>query len=1037
MSGLFSVLLRVLALAVLLTGAAGARADTELGLWKSFDGRVNFTGTQVSVRSGSNTSAPCTIYAPSTIRSAKLTVPYGATVLSAQLYWAGSGASDYTVTFEGKEITATRTFTSTTVGNGFNYFGGAADVTAIVKPKGSGDYGFSGLTVANGSPWCGSQGVLGGFSLLVVYSLPSEPERVLNLYEGFRYVQNGEVVVNASNFRWNRTATPIQEKARIGHITWEGDPTLLRDGEQLIFEGTEMTDNLNPVGNQFNSSSNINNSDSSYGIDFDAYDTSVTISSWDDAVVTTRYKSGQDMVILNAEILVVPTLPVSDLAISIVRAGALKVGADVQYKVTVTNNGPYTESGAITVTNTLPAGMYYTSGIVTGWSCSATTTAGTCTYRGGLAPGASAPVLTVYTRVTTTGQKVNTVKVTGTTTDDDLANNTASDTGLATYPDGTVDTPPPPPKYIFTDSVCKPNIAIGVSGQSCKKYATATVGGKAASIYITATNDKGVPVAASDKADLTPSMEFMLVCNNPDTGSVGASYAGAAIPACVNAKPVWSPAVTIKFPKGTVSLAQSFVYNDVGKVMLSLRESGASESTDVFVSAPAQVGFRRISYGGYDNPGANTGAGTGFAPAGAFVTVEAGALLDDKKTFAPNFGNETPRAKINLDRSKITGVELLDAGILTESEKYSWNKGIVTTQAAWSEVGAINFDLDLTDPDGSNDAALAKRYFGVVVPGSTATVGRFYPAYFKTETAGPFDCPPRLPTAYYCPRGTLGAVYSKQPFGVAVYAYNDANVRVNNFGGEWSRPVTLSAVGPNGAAALATQFTPQAGTTSTVIAKATELRNSDGSLKAYELTYRPSYALAYAYDNGSPRGTTVSNPTGVYVRAVASETTVAGAVQVTSLRTGGGEVEQGVLVLSGRLKLANALGSDLLRTPLQARAEYWAGATAGWLFNPGFADALGGGVTDNEVTDPGCSPNFFGNGETCPPLVRADVNRVVMRAGAGVLWMRAPGKRPGGGTRSGSMTLRYGGWTWLPSTTGRISFGSPRSPVIYVREMYY
>jgi MSHA biogenesis protein MshQ len=39
--------------------------------------------------------------------------------------------------------------------------------------------------------------------------------------------------------------------------------------------------------------------------------------------------------------------------------------------------------------------------------------------------------------------------------------------------------------------------------------------------------------------------------------------------------------------------------------------------------------------------------------------------------------------------------------------------------------------------------------------------------------------------------------------------------------------------------------------------------------------------------------------------------------------------------------------------------------------------------------------------------------------------------------RNGTVTLRYNGWTWLPSTTGRVTFGSKRSPVIYVRELYF
>lgn len=1044
MRRLYALATRLLALLLLLAGAGSARADTPIALWKSFDGRVNFTGTQVSLRAYSNANAPCTIYAPTTNRTASLSIPYGATVLSAQLYWAGSGASDYTVTFEGLDVSATRKYASSTVGNGFDYFGGAADVTAIVQAKGSGTYNFSGLTVSNGSPWCSSQGVLGGFSLLVVYSLPSEPERVLNIYEGFRYVQNGEVVVTADNFRWNRTATAVQERARIGHITWEGDPTLAQGGETLSFEGAEMTDTLNPSGNQFNSSSNINNSSASYGIDFDAYDTSVTIWAGYDAAVTTTYRSGQDMVILNAEVLVVPTLPVSDLAISIVRAGALKVGADVQYKVTVTNNGPYTESGAITVTNTLPPGMNYTSGIVNGWSCSATATSGTCTYRGGLAPGASAPVLTVYARVTTTGDKNNTVKVTGTAIDDNQANNTATDYGVATNADGSTTTPTVLPSYRFTDSECKPNVAIGSAGQTCKAYAASTQGGKPATIYVTALNDKGVPTVANDKADTNASIQFWLVCNNPTKGSVSASYAGAVIPPCAaeGAAPALSSAVNVKFPLGSVSVAQSFLYNDIGKITLGLKESKGTASTEVFVSAPTQLAFKRISHGGVDNPGAKTGAGTGFAPAGAMLDIEIGALLNDKTTFAPNFGNELPQPRVSLGRSMIAGVGILDAGELIESHKFSWAKGIVATRAGWSEVGAINITTDLADPDASGNAASDKLYFGVSVPGSTAAVGRFYPAYFKTETTGPFDCPKNRPATCTCTRDTLGAAYSTQPFEVKVAAYNAANARVKNFGGEWYKAVTLSAVGAtvNAApgAALATNLTVPAGAANLTISTAAELKDANGVTTAYEIASKPSYKLGNPYNNAAPNATNVGDPLPVYLRATGSEPGLSGSAQITSMRSGVGLTEASVLILNGRLKLPNALGSDNLPTPLTVRAEYWAGAAAGWLLNPGYADALGGPVSGAEIKELVCSAAFLDKSETCQSVITtAGAKNVVMANGVGLLRLRAPGKRPGGAARSGNVTLRYAGWDWLPSTTGRISFGSHRSPVIYVREMYF
>ncbi len=1030
MRGLSLAGLRLLALLVLLAAMAGARADTPIALWKSFDGRVNFAGTQVTLRSkpnstsngkgnGNGNNAACAVAAPGTNLTADLSIPTGATVVSAQLYWAGSGAPDNTVTFQGAEVSASRKYTSNTIGGNYNYFSGVADVTSLVKA--SGTYNFSGLTVSNGDPWCGVQGVLGGFSLLVVYAHTDQPERVLNVYEGFQHLRNGKVEVNASNFRWNNPTLPVKETARVGHISWEGDGSLAQDGERLLFEGAEVTDGLNPAGNQFNSSSNINNSTTSYGIDFDAYNTSVTMGTGHDAVVTTVYETGQDMVLLNAEILVVPTMPVADLAIKIARAGALKIGTDVEYTVTVTNNGPYTESGTITVKNALPSGMYYVSGTVVGWSCSATSTAGTCTYTKGLAPGASAPTLTVRARVTTTGEKVNTVTVQGKATDDDHANNTASDTGTATNIDGTTTTSETAPTYVFTDSACKAGLAIGVAGQTCKKYAAAIAGGKAAPIFVTATNGSGVASAASKSKDVVASLEFMLECINPAAGTVSAKYADVAIPVCAPQGKVatWSAAVAITFAKDAVSVSLPLVYNDIGKIRLNMRDGKAIASTDVFVSAPVKIAFKRISYGGGDNPKVTAGAGTGFAPAGATVALEIGALLEGSAGFAPNFGNESPRSVVALGRSAIAGVVLDDLGALIPSDRAAWSGGILSTGAAWSEVGAINFVASLSDPEFSGDPARNNLYFDVNVPGSTEPVGRFYPAYFKTEVTGAFDCP----AASACVRPEKGAVYSGQPFSVTVEAYSAANQRLKNFRDAWFRPVSLHAVETAGGALLARKFTP-------LPAAVTSM----GAVNA------ATYALALGYNDATPRSTSISAPTMVYTRAVAADTTVAGSIEITSQRSGEVSDEGGVLVLSGRTRLPNALGSDLLQTPIALRAEYWAGA-AGWLVNAAYADvrafsagALGfSDCHGSFLVDGACKLAVLGAYE--PPTKVPQT--ITFKKGAAVLWLRAPGKREGGAAYNGRFSLKYKSADWLPSTTGRVTFGSSRSPVIYVREMYF
>ena len=1019
-------------LALLWSVMAPARADTPIALWKSFDGRVNFTGTQVSLRTASNTSGgACTVSSSGTSRNAKLTLPAGAEVMSAQLYWAGSGVSDSVVTFEGKAVTATRKYSSTTIGGGYNYFGGAADVTALVKAKGGGTYAFSGLTVSTGKPWCASQGVLGGFALLVVYSHKDEPERVLNLYEGFRFVQNAELTIDATNFRWPATLWPVQERARIGHITWEGDPTLAQDGERLRFEGREVSDALNPEGNQFNSRSNINHDSASYGIDFDAYDTTVTIWAWFNRRVTTSYRTGQDLVLLNAEILVVPTMPVSDLSIALARPGSFMAGRNTVYTVDVTNNGPYTEAGPVTVTNTLPAGLAYVSGSGTNWTCSASGQVVTCAYKGAIAPGTGAAQLAITARVNSAGEKINTATVKG-TDDDDPSNNSASHKDTAI---GGENTPGPTPipsltSYVFTEGACLPGIAIGAAGQTCRDYAAATRGGSETPVHLTAVIN-GVPAPASTTTTMTPTFQFALECVMPLAGSVGARYAGTALKPCADGGLAWSDPVKVTFAKNAVSVSQPFVYHDVGKVRLSLKEEGGGvAATREFVVAPLRLAFESIRSGKLDNPGNTDPGGRGFVPAGTMLTVRVGALLQDEKTYAPNFRESETSGVILEGAAARSG----DPGSFTERDAgvRSGAQGFLSTQAAWSEVGGARFVARLFHPDDGKDAKKDGAYLGVEVGRATVAVGRFYPAYFTTLATGPFDCPQRLPDDVACPNDVRGAVYSGQPFGVTVRAFNAANEALQNFAGDWFRPPALSAVNARGGAAMPLALA------SDPIKAPTRPDPIRGSA---------SYRLPIPYASPpSPPARPLppaawSPPTPVFVRAAYTEDdTVGGAVTVTSLRPEGEVSEEGgILVLSGRLKVSNVLSSDLLRTRVPLVAQYWAGTA--WLDNPAYADTAA--VTAGNLRFIDCKGRLAlkdaaGNAACDLAALGAVMpQNATLTGNPRGLQLRAPGKLPGGATRSGSAGLQFDGWPWLPSTTGRVTFGIHRSPVIYMRELYF
>lgn len=989
-------------LAMVLGLAAPARADTAIALTQTFNGAVNFTGTQVTIRSSSNNGNACSVYSSTTNRTATLSLPSGATVLSAQLYWAGSGnTADNTVTFQSTTVNATRKYSSSTVGNGMNYFGGAADVTSIVKAKGAGTYNFSGLTVSTGSPWCASEAVLGGFSLLVVYSHPNEPERILNLYEGFRYLQNSEFTLTATNFRWPSPWLPIREKARVGHITWEGDSTLLASGENLLFNGNELTDDMNPSGNQFNSKSNINRDSSSYGIDFDAYDTEVVQWIFYAPSVTTTYRTGQDLVILNAEILVVPTLPVSDLSISMTRGGSLQVGQSASYALTVKNNGPYTEAGPITVTDTLPAGMSYSGSSGTGWTCAASGQVVTCSYKTALAPNASAPALTINATVNQTGSLTNTATVAG-TSDNNTANNTVTDTATGTA------APVTNAGYVFTSKECAAGSTIGSA--ACPLYSANMSGGSGtpATIYVTAVSNNKAVALDTSKATSVP-MQFSLTCQNPATGKSGASYAGVALPACAANGSAWSNSVNVGFAKGSASTAlgqSNFIYSDVGTVQLNLLANKVTASSNAFTSMPSSLAFGAITNAdGMLNPGATAPGDPAFARAGEDFNVPVIALLSDGAV-AKNFGNETDLPNMELAGAPLAAVvgQMASPGELsTPVPVRIQGGGMVGYKLSYSEVGIIDLKPTLSDYLGTTPNAT----------GPLQAVGRFFPDHFETEIAvAPFECD----DAMNCPSDIDDAAYSGQPFDVSVKAFNAQGVELKNYNGNWMRPITLTSVTAEGGA----QATPEV------------LRNGT--------TLSPNYAVATPYSAAKPSTTAWTAPTPVYIRATSTETLGNGrTTTVTSQRPNPDDaIEGGIMIVNGRLNVGSTQGTNTQQTSLPVQAQYWDGKS--WINhakspNTAFVPT---------PTFTACRRDLKASGKAEPAsgdMVSANCDAAVVKTGTpgtvtlsggrGIYKLAAPGSG-----RAGSVWVEVDGPAWLPGTRGRVNFGATRSPMIYLREVY-
>jgi uncharacterized repeat protein (TIGR01451 family) len=407
---------------------AGAQAITR---FVRDTGNINFTTTGGSLRSSPNTGTPCTVNGTSA--QALNGIPAGRTVRNAYLYWGASGTTpDTSVTLNGNTVTASRTFQRTfDNGTEFDFYGGFADVTSLVT--GNNTYTFGGLNVSTGNPWCGSQAVVGGWSLIVIYQGATERLRAINLYDGLDFFYGSSVTQTPDGFRV--PATNID--GRIAVFTLEGDPQNSTSSggfsEALRFNGTLLDDGLVPTNSdptvqQFDGTISTTSSVTSYGIDVDQYDVTTLLAAGQTSA-TTVYSAGSDLVLLMAQIVSATSDPAVNLAITKSHSGTFVAGQQGVYTITVSNAaGVEREDNVVTVTDTLPAGLTFASGTGTGWTCAAVAQVVTCTHAPTLNSGASFPPITLTVNVGDAASSVtNSVTVSSASFDLTSTNNTATD----------------------------------------------------------------------------------------------------------------------------------------------------------------------------------------------------------------------------------------------------------------------------------------------------------------------------------------------------------------------------------------------------------------------------------------------------------------------------------------------------------------------------------------------------------------------------------------------------------------------------------
>ena len=190
--------------------------------------------------------------------TAYLTIPSGATVTHAYLYWAGAQTTvdnEVQVRFGTETLPTTITATdSSTITVSYAAYQAVADVTDLVQAKGSGPYEVSGIATPE-FYGVNNDVVFGGWSMVVLYRLATEPPRNLAVFDGLERVSSGNNrTVKLSGFLVPNAGFD----GKLGIVAYEGDASLT--GDRLFFHSTStvppnnqaLSTTNNPIDNFFN-----------------------------------------------------------------------------------------------------------------------------------------------------------------------------------------------------------------------------------------------------------------------------------------------------------------------------------------------------------------------------------------------------------------------------------------------------------------------------------------------------------------------------------------------------------------------------------------------------------------------------------------------------------------------------------------------------------------------------------------------------------------------------------------------------------------
>ncbi len=314
---------------------------------------------------------------PSTAVSsaARLSLPDGAEVIWAGLYWTSSAPTRMTeaqakaAKFMGpdgvyKDVTATVYDAAPSVDYGYDCF---LNVTTEIQRMGAGNYMLGGIPTRSGVKGTGA-----GWSLVVAYQAPGEPLRDLSVFDGQRTVGTSSMIsIPISGFRTPATGSV---KSDVGMIAFEGDRGITGDYAQL--NDTVLSDAVTPPMNFFNAWISYKgaatpgrnpNQGNQFGFDAKIIAADGILGNNATSAVIRAKSSGeayQPLVATFATELYAPNLVVNK-TVKNLNVGEVRVNDELEYTLTLENTGGDGAVASDLIEQSMPPGTTFVPGSVT------------------------------------------------------------------------------------------------------------------------------------------------------------------------------------------------------------------------------------------------------------------------------------------------------------------------------------------------------------------------------------------------------------------------------------------------------------------------------------------------------------------------------------------------------------------------------------------------------------------------------------------------------------------------------------------------